>query len=78
MQELICVSEGLQHNTSLVYLNLRNTQITDKGAEYISQALEFNISLQTLDISMYRITGYGYINKSLEINTTSSLNRSIK
>ena len=39
MQELYCVCQGLQHNTSLVYLNLSCTRITDKGAEYIAQAL---------------------------------------
>ena len=42
------VFTGLQHNTSLVYLNLSSTGITDKGAEYIAQALESNSSLQTL------------------------------
>ena len=50
-----CVCQGLQHNTTLVYLNLSTTGITDKGAEYIAQALDSNLSLQTLDISCNRI-----------------------
>ena len=41
-----CVCQGLQHNTSLVYLNLSRTGITNKGAEYIAQALDSNSSLQ--------------------------------
>ena len=64
-----CVCQGLQHNTTLVYLNLSNTGITDKGAEYIAQALD---SLQTLHISDNNITDSGFadISKSLETNTT--------
>ena len=50
-----CVCQGLQHNTSLVYLNLSCTGITDKGAEYIAQALKSNCSslLKTLSISIF-------------------------
>ena len=74
------VCQGLQHNTTLVYLNLSCTRITDKGAEYIAQAIESNRSLQTLDISTNRITdkGFACIDKSLKTNTTSCLNRLIK
>ena len=48
-----CVdTQGFQHNTTLVYLNLINTGISDEGAENIAQALiTSNCSLQTLDIS---------------------------
>ena len=72
-----CVFQGLQHNTSLVYLNLSSTKITDKGAEYIAQALKSNCSLQTLNISKNRIThnGFACIENSLETNTTLTLNR---
>ena len=72
-----CVCQGLQHNTTLVYLNLFNTALTDKGAEYIARAIEYNCSLQTLDISRNRITdnGFAFIDKSLETNTTLSLHK---
>ena len=72
-----CVFQGLQDNTTLVYLNLSSTEITDKGAEYIAQAIESNRSLQTLDISKNRIThnGFAFIDKSLETNTTLSLHK---
>ena len=46
-----CVCQGLQHNTTLLHLNLSSTRITDVGAEYIAQALKSNCSLQTLIIS---------------------------
>ena len=72
-----CVFQGLQHNTSLVYMNLSNTGIRNKGAEYIAQAIESNCCLQTLDISKNRITdnGFACIDKSLKTNTTLSLNK---
>ena len=72
-----CVCQGLQHNTSLVYVNLSNTGISDKGADYIAQAIESNRSLQTLDISCNRITDNGFvcIKKSLKTNTTVRLNK---
>ena len=41
-----CLCEGLQHNTTLVHLNLCGTGITDKGAECIAQAYNSNRSLQ--------------------------------
>ena len=64
------VCQGLQHNTTLVYLNLSRTEITDKGAGYIAQALDFNRSLQTLDISWNKIKddGFAYIVESLKSN----------
>ena len=47
-----CLCEGLQHNTTLVYLNLSDTGITDKGAEWIARAYNSNRSLQlNLDVS---------------------------
>ena len=72
-----CVCQGLQHNTSLAYLNLSRTEITDNGAEYIAQAIESNCSLQTLDISKNIITdnGFACIDKSLKTNTTLSLHK---
>ena len=72
-----CICQGLQHNTTLVYLNLSDTRITDKGAKYIAQALESNRSLQTLNISNNRITdnGFACIENSLKSNTTLRLNR---
>ena len=72
-----CVSQGLQHNTTLVYLDLSYTKITDKGAEYIAWALKTNRSLQTLDISHNQISdkGFACITK-LQTNTTLSLLKS--
>ena len=54
-----CVCQGLQHNTSLVYLNLRYTGISDKGAEDLVQALESNHSLHILDIAKNRTRHQG-------------------
>ena len=70
-----CVCQGLQHNTTLVYLNLSSTEITDKGAEYIAQAIESNCSLQELKLSENRITpnGFACIDESLKANTNSRL-----
>ena len=54
-----CLCEGLQRNTTLVYLNLSYTGITDKGAEYIAQAYNSNRSLQlNLDVSHNGISDY--------------------
>ena len=65
-----CVCQGLQHNTSLVHLNLRSTGMTKRGAEYIAQALESNCSLQTLNVS----NNYTYFfENSLERNITVRL-----
>ena len=61
------VSQGLQYNTTLVYLNLSSTEITEEGAEYIAQALKSNRSLQTLNISQNLIDKC--IIDSLEVNT---------
>ena len=47
-----CLCEGLQHNTTLVYLNLSDTGITDKGVESIALAYNSNRSVQlSLDVS---------------------------
>ena len=54
-----CLCEGLQHNTTLVYLNLSCTGTTDKGGEYIAQAYNSNRSLQlSLDFSYNPIRDY--------------------
>ena len=63
-----CVCQGLQHNTTLVYLNLNTTGITDKGAEYIVRALDSNHSLQSLDISRNPIRDGRHIAQLLERN----------
>ena len=54
------VFQGLKHNTSLVYLNLSRTGMTDIEAKYIAQALESNHSLQTLDLSQNQISDEGF------------------
>ena len=66
--------------STIPHLNLSATGITDKGAEYVAQAIESNSSLQTLDITKNRIAdnGLACIDKSVEANTTSCLNRLIK
>lgn len=46
-----CIFQGLQHNATLLHLDLRNTGITDKGGAYIAQVLISNYSIQTLLVS---------------------------
>ena len=66
-----CVCQGLQHNTTLVSLDLSNTRLTDEGAVYIAQLLTSNNSLRTLDISQNSIgvDGFDRICKALELTT---------
>ena len=58
----------VSHATSLVYLDLSSTGITNKGAEYIAQAINSNHSLESLNIATNNITddGFAYIAKSIE------------
>ena len=69
-----CVdTQGFHHNTTLVYLNLINTGISDEGAKNIAQALiNSNCSLQTLDISHNHITDadFACIEEALKTNTS--------
>ena len=72
-QTILCIFQGLKHNTTLLHLYLRNTGITDNDAKYIGQALKSNCSLQTLDImqnSSLGDKGNCYILVSLLFNTT--------
>ena len=47
-----CIFEGLEHNTTLRYLNIRGVSgITDTDAEHIARVLKSNSSLQILDIA---------------------------
>ena len=47
-----CIFEGLEHNTTLRYLNIRGVSgITDADAEHIARVLKSNNSLQILDIA---------------------------
>ena len=64
---------GLKQNTTLIYLNLSVTGMTDNGAVYIAEILDSNCPLQTLDISYNRIGGYGFasIAKSLMSSATA-------
>ena len=62
-----CLCEGLQHNTTLVYLNLSSTGITDKGVEYIAQAYNSNRPLQlNLDVSYNLIKDKNLIRRYME------------
>jgi len=45
------MSEGIQYNRSLRYLNLKANGIKDEGLQYLSEALFSNQTLVTLDIS---------------------------
>ena len=66
-----CIFQGLEHNTTLLHLNLCNTGITDDGAKYIGQALKSNYFLQTLNIacnSSLSDEGSCFILESLEFN----------
>ena len=67
------IFQGLQHNTTLVHLNLRCTEVTNQEALHIARVLESNsCSLQTLNISHNVIgdRGFAHIDKSLELNTS--------
>ena len=61
-----------QHNTTLVYLDLSQTGITNKGAEYIIEALKRNCSLEVLNIfhNLFELHLCHQIIKSLQSNTT--------
>ena len=52
-----CIGKGISANTTLVLLNLRNCGITASGAEYLSQMLSQNRSLQSLDIGANKHIG---------------------
>ena len=69
------VLQGLQHNTTLMYLSLSDTGITDRGAECVARALNSKFFLQTLDISYNYITEAGFvcIAKSLQTNKRATL-----
>ena len=65
------VFEGLEHNNTLLHLNLFGIVISDSDAEYIARALECNTYLQTLNISNSYLSDEGayLILKSLVYNT---------
>ena len=67
-----CIFLNLQHNTTLVDLNLSCTGITYQGAEYIAQAFKCNHCLEILDISgnILEVDGCHCIIKSLESSTS--------
>ena len=46
-----CVFEGLQQNTTLTYLNFKETGMTEEGEKCIAQAFKSSSSLHTLDFS---------------------------
>ena len=70
-----CVFEGLQHNNTLVNLNLRNTGITAADpdtARSLTKMLQVNKSLTHLDLSENQIcdSGAHYVFEGLQSNTT--------
>ena len=74
-QMILCIFEGLKkHNSTLRYLDLHAvTGITGTIAEQIAQALLFNCTLQTLNISQcsnLRRKGIRLILESLMFNST--------
>ena len=74
-QMILCIFEGLKHNSALRYLDLHAvTGITDVTAEHIAEALQsINCTLQTLDISQCSLLGHNGINfllQSLMFNST--------
>ena len=62
----------IEHNTTLLHLNLCNTAITDDNAMYIGQALNCNCSLQALNIDYSSLSDEGirFILESLLCKTT--------
>ena len=67
VQMIMCIFEGLKHNSTLHYLDLHGvTCITDSTAEHISGALQLNCTLQTLDISECLFLGHSGIDLILE------------
>ena len=52
-----CIGKGISVSTTLILLNLRNCGITASGAEYLSQMLSQNRSLQSLDIGANKHIG---------------------
>ena len=72
-QMILCIFQGLKHNTTLLHLNLLDTGITEADAEYIGQALKSTCSLQTLNIAQNTSLGDKgtcFILDSLMFNTT--------
>ena len=68
-----CIFEGLGHNTTLRYLDLRGAlDITDNDAVHIARALKSNCALQTLAISQCLLGRHGtdLILESLMFNST--------
>ena len=61
------IFEGLEHNTTLRYLNIRGiSDITETDAEHIAWALKSNYSLQILDIADCTFLGRNGIDLILE------------
>ena len=50
-------------NNSLISLNLKGNAIRDEGLEIIALALEENVSLESLNISLNEITPFGIQSK---------------
>ena len=73
-QMIMCIFEGLKHNSTLRYLNLHAAAgITVIMAEHIAEALQLNCTLQTLDISecsFIERNGIDLILQSLIFNST--------
>ena len=78
LQIISCIFEGIEHNTSLCYLDLHMASSfanihTDTAAENIAQALKSNYSLLTLNIVGWRFLGRNGIHpifNSLMFNST--------
>ena len=78
IQIISCIFEGIEHNTSLCYLDLHMASSfanihTDTAAENIAQALKSNYSLLTLNIVGWRFLGRNGIHpifNSLMFNST--------
>ena len=73
---IYCLCEGLQHNTTLVYLDLSRTGITDKGAEYIARAYNSNRCLRlNLDVSYNCIRDYKTLEDSRRNHNLKVINQ---
>ena len=48
-----CICQGLQHNTTLRYLNLKNTGLDGNGKTQILQAMDLNLTLDTSNLTAW-------------------------
>jgi ribosomal protein S25 len=68
----IALAEALKENTSIIYIDIGESDIGDKGAEALAKAFEINNTLRTIVLDNNKISDYGAkaILEALKVNTT--------